>query len=203
MMATLNDTLTAVHGIQVGHATDLDALTGCTAILCPPGTVGGVDVRGGAPGTRETDLLRPLNHVQEVTAIMLAGGSAYGLAAADGAMRFLVERDRGYRTSLGYLVPIVPAAIIFDLAVGRADVYPTAEMGYAACEAASSTPVEQGCVGAGTGCRVGALYGNAYATKGGLGSAAFYIDDTVVVAALAVVNAVGLSLIHISEPTRH
>jgi L-aminopeptidase/D-esterase-like protein len=191
MMATLNDTLTAVHGIQVGHATDLDALTGCTAILCPPGTVGGVDVRGGAPGTRETDLLRPLNHVQEVTAIMLAGGSAYGLAAADGAMRFLAERDRGYRTSLGYLVPIVPAAIIFDLSVGRADIYPTAEMGYAACGAASSAPVEQGCVGAGTGCRVGALYGNAYATKGGLGSAAFYIDDTVVVAALAVVNAVG------------
>ncbi len=186
-----NDTLTAVPGIRVGHATNLDAITGCTAVLCPPNTIGGVDVRGGAPGTRETALLDPLRNVQTVNAIMLSGGSAYGLATADGAMRFLEEHGIGYTTGTGHLVPIVPAAILFDLAIGRADVRPDAAMGYAACAAASADPVEQGSVGAGTGCRIGAMMGNELATKGGIGSASIDLGDGLIVAALVAVNAVG------------
>lgn len=188
---TTNDTLTAVPGIRVGHATDLDAITGCTAIICPPNTVGGVDVRGGAPGTRETALLDPLRNVQIVNAIMLSGGSAYGLATADGAMRYLEEQGSGYVTGLGFLVPIVPAAILFDLAVGRGDVRPTAAMGYAACASATSDPVEQGSIGAGTGCRIGAMLGNGLATKGGIGSASVDLGGGLIVAALCAVNAVG------------
>lgn len=187
----MNNTLTAVPGIRVGHATNLDALTGCTVILCPPQSVGGVDIRGGAPGTRETALLDPLRSVEIVNAIMLSGGSAYGLAAADGAMRYLEAQGIGYTTSTGYLVPIVPAAILFDLAVGRGDVRPDAAMGYAACISATSDPVEQGSVGAGTGCRIGALMGNELATKGGIGSASIDLGDGLVVAALCAVNAVG------------
>lgn len=187
----MNNTLTAVPGIRVGHVTNLDAVTGCTAILCPPNTVGGVDVRGGAPGTRETALLDPLRSVGIVNAILLSGGSAYGLAAADGAMRYLEEHGSGYTTNTGFLVPIVPAAILFDLAVGRGDVRPDAAMGYAACENATSEPVEQGSIGAGTGCRIGALMGNELATKGGIGSASLDLGDGLVVAALCAVNAVG------------
>lgn len=191
MTTFTNDTLTAVPGIRVGHATDLDAITGCTVIICPEGTVGGVDQRGGAPGTRETDLLRPLHLVETVTAVMLSGGSAYGLASADGAMRWLEAHGIGYKASQGrFIVPIVPAAILMDLGIGRSDVRPDAAMGYAACEAASTDPVLQGCVGAGTGCRIGAGLGNEYATKGGIGSAAIH-DDGLVVAALVAVNAVG------------
>jgi L-aminopeptidase/D-esterase-like protein len=175
----------------VGHATDLDAITGCTAILCPPNTVAGVDVRGGAPGTRETALLEPLRNVQHVNAVMLAGGSAYGLAAADGAMRYLEENGIGYTTATGHLVPIVPAAILFDLAVGRGDVRPDAAMGYAACAAATVEPVAQGSIGAGTGCRIGAIFGNALATKGGIGSANVDLGGDLIVAALCAVNAVG------------
>jgi L-aminopeptidase/D-esterase-like protein len=188
---TTNDTLTAVPGIRVGHATDLDAITGCTAIICPPNTVGGVDVRGGAPGTRETALLDPLRNVQIVNAIMLSGGSAYGLATADGAMRYLEAHGIGYVTGLGFLVPIVPAAILFDLAVGRGDVRPDAAMGYAACANASADPVAQGSIGAGTGCRVGAMLGNGLATKGGIGSASIDLGGELIVAALVAVNAVG------------
>ncbi|MDX2163473.1 MAG: P1 family peptidase [bacterium] len=186
-----NNTLTAVPGFRVGHATDLEAATGCTVILCPPGTVGGVDQRGGAPGTRETDLLRPMHQVEQVNAVMLAGGSAYGLAAADGAMRYLEERQSGYVTRAGYIVPIVASAIVFDLAVGRHDVRPDTAMGYAACQNASDQPVLQGTIGAGTGCRIGAMYGNALATKGGIGSACIELGGGLIVAALAVVNAVG------------
>lgn len=188
---TTNNTLTAVPGIRVGHATDLNAITGCTAIICPPDTVGGVDVRGGAPGTRETALLDPLRNVQHVTAVMLSGGSAYGLATADGAMRYLEANGLGYKTRTGQLVPIVPAAILFDLAVGRGDVRPTAEMGYAACEAATTDAVDRGCVGAGTGCQIGAMMGAALATKTGIGSAAIDLGDGLIVAALFAVNAVG------------
>lgn len=187
----MNLTLTDVPGVLVGHYTDFEAATGCTVVICPDGTVGGVDQRGGAPGTRETDLLRPLHLVDTVSAVVLAGGSAYGLAAADGVMRYLEERGLGYRSRAGYLVPIVPAAILFDLAVGRSDVRPDAAMGYAACEAASGAPVPQGTVGAGTGCRVGAMRGNEYATKGGIGSAGVDLGDGLVVAALVAVNAVG------------
>ncbi|MFO7321123.1 MAG: P1 family peptidase [Chloroflexota bacterium] len=186
-----NNTLTAVPGIRVGHATDLQAITGCTVILCPPATVAGVDQRGGAPGTRETDLLRPLHLVEHVNAIVLAGGSAFGLAAADGVVRYLDERHQGYKAGQGYTVPIVPAAIVFDLDLGDSRVRPDARMGYQAAEAATGDPVAQGNVGAGTGCKVGALMGPALATKGGLGSAAIWLDDELVVAALAVVNSVG------------
>lgn len=187
----LNDTLTAIPGIRVGQVTHLEGGTGCTVILCPEGTVGGVDQRGGAPGTRETDLLRPTHHVNTVNAVVLSGGSAFGLASADGAIRYLEERGEGYRSGAGFIVPIVPAAIIFDLSVGQPGVRPDAQMGYEACVAASDDPVQQGTVGAGTGCRVGAMHGNAHATKGGVGSACVWIDDALVVAALVVVNAVG------------
>jgi L-aminopeptidase/D-esterase-like protein len=191
MSDAANDTLTAVSGIRVGHYTDRAGATGCTVVLCPPGTVGGVDVRGGAPGTRETDLLRPMYKVDQVNAVVLAGGSAFGLAAADGVMRYLAERGEGYRTTTGFIVPIVPAAILFDLGLGEGDVKPTADDGYAACAAASSEPVGQGCVGAGTGCRVGAALGNSLATKGGIGSAAIALEDGLVIAAMCAANAVG------------
>src|SRR5215468_11063152 len=186
----MNNTLTDVPGLQVGHAQDLDGLTGCTVILCPPNTVGGVDQRGGAPGTRETDLLRPMHLVQHVNAIMLAGGSAFGLAAADGVMRYLEEHGIGHETPVAR-VPIVPGAILFDLDIGRADRRPDAAMGYAACEAASDGPVGQGCVGAGTGARVGALLGASFATKSGIGSASVDLGDGLIVAALVAVNASG------------
>lgn len=186
----VNDTLTAVPGLRVGHATDLDGATGCTVILCPPETVGGVDQRGGAPGTRETDLLRPMHLVQHVNALVLSGGSAFGLAAADGVMRWLAERGTGYQAG-EFIVPIVPAAIIFDLPIGTPGIYPDAAMGLAACDAASTDPVAHGSVGAGTGARVGGMLGNAFATKGGLGSYALTFDNGLVVAALAVVNAAG------------
>ncbi len=187
---TMNETLTAVAGIQVGHATDREAVTGCTVILCPSQTVGGVDQRGGAPGTRETDLLRPAKLVQHVNAVLLAGGSAYGLAAADGVMRYLEERGAGYPTA-GGIVPIVSAAILFDLDIGRSDRRPDAAMGYAACQAASAAPVLQGSVGAGTGAVIGRAMGLPNATKGGIGSAALHLADGLVVAALIAVNALG------------
>jgi L-aminopeptidase/D-esterase-like protein len=129
--------------------------------------------------------------VRHVNAIALSGGSAYGLASADGVMRYLEERGRGFVTATGLVVPIVPAAIVFDLGVGTASVRPTAEMGYAACAAASEAPVAQGSVGAGTGCRIGAIIGNEFATKGGVGSAAIRVNDSLVVAALCAVNAFG------------
>ena len=186
-----NDTLTAVPGIRVGHCTHLEGGTGCTVVLCPEGTVGAVDVRGGAPGTRETDLLDPVKHVSQVHAVTLAGGSAFGLAAADGVMRFLEEHEIGYRAQSGFIVPIVPAAIVFDLPVGRPGIRPDAAMGYSACRVASADPVAEGTVGAGTGCRVGAMYGNARASKGGLGSACVEIAGGLLVTALIVVNTVG------------
>ncbi len=186
----LNYTLTRIHGIRVGHAQDLDALTGCTVILCPPGTVGGVDQRGGAPGTRETDLLRPLHLVEHVNAILLAGGSAFGLAAADGVIRYLEEHGLGFETPAAR-VPIVPTAILYDLDIGRADRRPDAEMGYAACQAAAAMPVPQGCVGAGMGASVGKVMGRPFATKSGIGSSATALGNGLVVAALAAVNAFG------------
>jgi L-aminopeptidase/D-esterase-like protein len=186
----MNGTLTDVPGLTVGHWTHLEAGTGCTVILCPPGTVGGVDVRGSAPGTRETDLLDPINLVQQVDAVVLSGGSAYGLAAADGVMRWLEEHGRGLDVGVAR-VPIVPAAVIFDLPMIRADVRPDAAAGHAACEAATAGLVPQGNVGAGTGATVGKAAGFNNATKGGLGSASVETPGGVVVAALAVVNAFG------------
>jgi len=180
--------ITRVPGIRVGHWTDLIALTGCTVVLCPPGTVGSGEVRGGAPGTRETDLLRPGTLVQQVDAVLLTGGSAFGLAAADGVMRWLEERDIGYQTPAGR-VPIVPAAVLFDLDVGDPGVRPGPAEGYAACEAAG-TEVPEGNVGAGTGATVAKLHGPEGAVKGGLGSDSRE-DGEVIVGALAVVNALG------------
>ncbi len=186
----MNDTITAVPGISVGHATDEAGLTGCTVVLCEEGAVGGVDQRGGAPGTRETDLLRPMHLVQKVHAVMLTGGSAFGLAAADGAVRYLTERGVGYKTG-SVRVPIVPAAVLFDLAVGNANARPDAEMGYRACLVASTESVAQGNVGAGTGCSAGKLLGAGRATKTGLGSAAVDLGGGLVVAALIAVNPFG------------
>lgn len=186
-----NDTLTAVPGIKVGHYTDLNAITGCTVVRCPPRTVGAVDVRGGAPGTRETDLLQPHNLVAEVTAVALSGGSAFGLATADGVMRWHVERGLGYQSRSGVVVPIVPTAILFDLTIGDPHIRPDADAGYHACEASTAEAVKMGSVGAGTGARIGAILGNARASKGGLGSSAIELANGLIVAALMAVNAVG------------
>jgi L-aminopeptidase/D-esterase-like protein len=185
-----NHTLTTIQGIRVGHAHNLDGPTGCTVVLCPPETVGGVDQRGGAPGTRETDLLRPLHMVEHVNAILLAGGSAYGLDAAGGVMRYLEEHGIGHNVGVG-VVPIVPAAIIFDLDVGDPTVRPHAAMGYAACQSAASDPVTEGCVGAGAGAKVGALMGRDFACKSGVGSAVIDLGDGLQVGALFVANALG------------
>ncbi|MEP7198613.1 MAG: P1 family peptidase, partial [Chloroflexota bacterium] len=184
------NSITDIPGLNVGHWTNLDAATGCTVVLCPQGAVAGVDVRGGAPGTRETDLLDPTCTVEQVHAIVLSGGSAFGLAAADGVMRWLEERGIGYDVGVAK-VPIVPAAILFDLGIGSARVRPTAADGYAACEAATAVAVAQGNVGAGTGATVGKMRGMKQAMKGGLGCASRQIEGEVIVAALVVVNAVG------------
>lgn len=183
-------TLTSIPGLSVGHWTDPSAITGCTVVLCPAGAVAGVDVRGGSPGTRETDLLHPTCAIDRVHAILLSGGSAFGLAAADGVVRWLEQRGIGVDVGLAR-VPIVPAAILFDLAIGRADVRPGADAGYAACAAAHGGPVAQGCVGAGTGATVGKALGPGRAMKGGLGSSARRVVGDVWVGALTAVNAYG------------
>jgi L-aminopeptidase/D-esterase-like protein len=185
--------ITDVPGVRVGHWTDPVARTGCTVVLLPAeGAVAGVDVRGSAPGTRETDLLRPGMLVERVHAICLSGGSAFGLAAADGVMRYL--RERGIGQPVGPVhVPIVPAAVVFDLTTGAADVFPGAGEGYKAClgaEAAAGPPAE-GAVGAGTGATVGKLLGPDRSSPGGVGTAAVRLPSGVVVGVIAVVNAVG------------
>ncbi|MDE3090147.1 MAG: P1 family peptidase [Chloroflexota bacterium] len=187
----MNNAITDVDGILVGHYTDAENKTGCTVILCPPeGAVGGVDVRGPAPATRETDLLHPGHLVERVNAVLLTGGSAFGLDAAAGVMRFLEEKNIGYDTGVAR-VPIVPAAAIFDLAVGSAHVRPTADAGYHACVAATGGAVTEGRVGAGTGATVGHLLGPKFASPSGLGTASQSIGKGVVVGALVVVNAFG------------
>jgi L-aminopeptidase/D-esterase-like protein len=183
------DAVTDVTGIKVGHYTDKVGVTGCTVILCEEGAVAGVDVSGSAPGTRETELLRPGNLVEKVQAIVLSGGSAFGLDAAGGVMRYLEERGFGHETGAGR-VPIVPAAIIYDLDIGDSKARPGANEGYQACLAAAGGPVAEGCVGAGTGATVGKVLGAKRATKGGLGTASQEIGG-IVVAALMVVNAWG------------
>jgi L-aminopeptidase/D-esterase-like protein len=182
--------ITDVGGIRVGHHQRIDPdaalgsgwATGTTVVLTPPGTVGAVDCRGGAPGTRETDLLDPINSVRYVDAVVLSGGSAYGLATADGVMSWLEERDRGVAME-GGVVPIVPAAVVFDLPVGGWKCRPTAEFGYVAAESAGQD-VAIGTVGAGTGARVGVL-------KGGVGTASVMLESGVTVGALVIVNAAG------------
>lgn len=182
--------ITEVPGIRVGHAQDENSLTGCTVILCEAGATGGVDQRGGAPGTRETDLLRPLHLVEKVHAILLTGGSAYGLDAAGGVMRFLEEKQVGFDTGFAW-VPIVPAAVIFDLGLGRSDIRPDHQMGYQACIQAGKSPIQQGNAGAGMGASVGKILGMQQATKSGIGSASVSISNGLVVGALMVVNAFG------------
>ena len=186
----MNGTITDVRGIRAGHATDAAGLTGCTVVLCEDGAAGGVDQRGGAPGTRETDLLRPMHLVQKVHGVVLAGGSAFGLAAADGVMRYLAERKTGVHFG-GAVVPVVPAAVLFDLGLGRADAYPDASMGYAACQAAATDRLAEGNVGAGTGCSVGRILGAGHATKTGIGGASLNLGGGLVVAAVIAVNALG------------
>jgi L-aminopeptidase/D-esterase-like protein len=183
--------LTDVEGIKVGHYTESERPTGCTVILCENGAVGGVDVRGGAPGTRETDLLNPLNTVQQVHAIVLSGGSAFGLDTACGVMRYLDEHGIGL--GVGHRrVPVVPAAILFDLELGNAKIRPTAQSGYKASVAATADRVTEGSIGAGAGATVGKLFGPQFAMKGGLGTTSIRVGDTgVVVAALVAVNSVG------------
>jgi L-aminopeptidase/D-esterase-like protein len=191
-----NMTLTAVEGIKVGHHTLMERPTGCTAILFKEGTTGGVDVRGGAPGTRETDLLDPVNNVQIVNAVSLAGGSAYGIDAASGVMKWLEEHNVGYPVGAAGVVPIVPAAILFDLGFGgNPKIRPGADCGYRAAQAASEAAVAEGNVGAGTGATVGKSGGRSSTgggpMKAGIGSSAIKLPNGLVVAAIVAVNAVG------------
>lgn len=190
MDATAAGGLTDVVGLRVGHFTDPRRPTGCTVVLAEAGASCGVDVRGGAPGTRETDLLDPVNTVDVVHAIVLSGGSAFGLEAASGVVRYLEEKGVGFPVGVGR-VPIVPAAILFDLAVGDWKVRPDAAAGYEAARVASSGPIAEGSVGAGAGATVGKMFGLAGAMKGGIGTASLRRPDGVVVAALVAVNALG------------
>lgn len=186
---TIGGSLTDVPGVEVGHWTSRRRPTGCTAILTRGGAVAGVDVRGGGPGTRETDLLSPERSVQQVHGVCLSGGSAFGLAAADGVAQFLEEQGIGFSAGPAR-VPIVPAAILFDLGLGDAEVRPDRKAGYRAAKAASSDAVVEGSVGAGAGATVGKLAGPKRSMKGGIGSASVRVGD-LVVGALAAVNAIG------------
>ncbi len=183
-----------IPGLSVGHATTATRQTGCSVCLCPHGAVAGVAVRGGAPGTRETDLLRPENLVDRIHAILLTGGSAFGLAAADGVVRWLRERGYGWPTSAGP-VPIVPAAVLFDLD-GEEPAWPDAALGYAACEASRESWPDEGRVGAGAGALVGRILGRARASPGGIGGASMRLRNGTAVGALVAVNAVG----HVVDP---
>jgi L-aminopeptidase/D-esterase-like protein len=179
-----------VSGIKVGHAQDMEALTGCTVVLSEKGAVGGIDQRGSAPGTRETDLLRSEKLVEKVHGVVLSGGSAFGLAAANGVMRFLNEKRIGFNTGVAR-VPIVPSAVLFDLGIGSSAVYPDETMGYQACINASKNHPEQGNVGAGTGATVGKILGQGQSMKSGIGSASAKIGNGVTVGAIVAVNAFG------------
>ncbi|UXH76407.1 P1 family peptidase [Roseateles amylovorans] len=178
-----------VAGLRVGHFTDTRRATGCSVVLCEAGAVAGVDVRGAAPGTRDTELLRPENTVAAIHALVLTGGSAFGLAAADGVMRWLAERGHGFAVG-AVRVPIVPAAVLFDLWLGGVDTAPTADAGRAACDAATADNAQRGSIGAGAGATVGKLLGVDRAMKGGLGMASVRVGG-VTLAAMVAVNAVG------------
>lgn len=183
--------ITDVPGVRVGHAHDLQARTGCTVVLCEDaGAIACVDVRGAAPGTRETDLLAPGNLVERVHAVVLTGGSVFGLDSACGVVRYLEERRVGFDTGVAR-VPIVPAAVIYDLAAGSASRRPDSRMGYEACERASVDGVEEGQSGAGAGATVGKILGPAFASSGGIGTASIKLPSGVTVGALVVVNAFG------------
>lgn len=182
--------ITDIEGVSLGHYTDAVNKTGCSVVIIDGGGVCGVDVRGSAPGTRETDLMRPTAAVQKVNALMLCGGSAFGLAAADGVMRYLEEKGQGFDTGVGK-VPIVGAAVLFDLAVGSSKIRPTAENGYQACQNTKPGDAECGNIGAGTGATTGKAGGMKYAGKGGFGTASVDLGGGIIVAACFAVNAVG------------
>jgi L-aminopeptidase/D-esterase-like protein len=181
--------LTDIPGVRVGHASDFDALTGCTAILCDGGAVAGVDIRGSATGTQEMDVMSPGHVTDRVHAVVFAGGSAFGLEAASGVRRYLEKKGVGFDTGVAK-VPIVPCAILYDLGIGKAGVRPTREMGEAAAAAATADAVKEGAVGAGTGATVGKLLGMRQAMKSGIGSATVSLEG-ILVSALVAVNAVG------------
>ena len=190
----MNQTITAVAGLEAGHYTDLEHATGCTVFLCREGGVGGVDVRGGSPGTRETDLLRPVHRVDRVHAVVLSGGSAYGLDAASGVVAYLESQGIGYKVGTRekpVIVPIVSSAILYDLGLITSEVRPGPEEGRSACLAASSSPMTEGTVGAGTGATIAKLGGPERGLKGGIGSAAITLATGQTVAAAVAVNAVG------------
>ena len=182
--------LTDIPGIRVGHVSDFQAITGCTAILCPQGAVGGVDIRGSASGTQETPVLDPGHVTNEVHGILLAGGSAFGLEAASGVRRYLEQQGVGFDTGSGK-VPLVPAAILFDLGIAKRGVRPTVAMGEAAAAAATSDAVKEGSVGAGTGATVGKILGMTHAMKSGVGSFTVTLPGGTMISSLAVVNAFG------------
>ena len=186
----MNQTITAVSGLEVGHYTDLENATGCTVFLCREGAVGGVDVRGGSPGTRETDLLRPVHRVDQAHAVVLSGGSAFGLDAASGVVAYLESQGIGYKVGSA-IVPIVSSAILFDLGLITSKVRPGAADGHQACLAATSEPMTEGSVGAGTGATVAKLGGGRRGVKGGIGTAAITLSTGQTISAAVVVNAVG------------
>src|SRR5437763_13397717 len=189
---TTNLTLTAVPGVKVGHYTLAERPTGCTAILVEAGATAGVDVRGAAPASAETDLLKPVNLVQQIYAISLSGGSAFGLDSRTGIMRYLDEKNVGFKAYGSINVPIVPAASLIDLNVGaNPKIRPTADCGYRAAQTASAAPVVEGNVGAGAGATVGKSAGSSRAMKGGIGTAAIYMPDGLIVSAIVAVNAAG------------
>ena len=179
-----------VKGLKVGQVQDEDGLTGCTVVICEEGAVCGVDVRGSAPGTRETDLLDPINMIQKVHAVVLSGGSAFGLESTCGVSQYLEERNIGFDVGVAK-VPIVVGAVLFDLAAGDPKCRPDKKMGYKACEMASDTVLKQGNYGAGCGATVGKIKGPEYAMKGGIGSYSIKLDNGLVVSALIAVNAFG------------
>jgi L-aminopeptidase/D-esterase-like protein len=182
--------ITDVHGILVGQAQNEEALTGCTVIICEEGAVGGVDQRGGSPGTRESDLLRPVHLVEKVHAVVLSGGSAFGLDSASGVVRYLEEKGIGFNTGVAR-VPIVPGAILFDLAVGDSSVRPSPEMGYQACLNSSSNKPLEGNYGAGAGATIGKILGMGQAMKSGIGTASVTVGNGVIIGAIMAVNAFG------------
>ena len=187
----MNDTITAVPGIEAGHYTDLENATGCTVVICRNGAVGGVDVRGGSPGTRETNLLEPTRRVDQLFAVVLSGGSAFGLDAATGVMSWLDQHGIGFRVSPEVIVPIVSSAIIYDLGLVTSKVRPGASEGQAACEAASGAALAEGTVGAGAGATVAKTGGTPRAVKGGFGAACLQLPNGVAVGAAVAVNAIG------------
>ena len=185
-----NNSITDVRGIEVGHAENKTALTGCTVVICEGGAVAGVSQRGGAPGTRETDLLHPSRSVQKIHAVLLSGGSAFGLDAAGGVMQYLEERKVGFQVG-STVVPIVPSAILYDLDYGDHAIRPDKEMGYKACMNATISHPSEGNVGAGTGASVGKILGNKQSMKSGIGSASLEIGNGIVIGAIIAVNAFG------------